>query len=101
MLLLGLRGGALGGGLLLEGCGRGKGFGSAAEGGGCGRHCGGEERVLEVVVVFWWWWYRRALGIASDLDFLLFYRPLFWQFACFQPKILSCDRVLYFHRYLL
>ena len=44
MLLLGLWGDALGGGLLLEGCGRGEGFGSA-EGGGCGRHCGGKARL--------------------------------------------------------
>ncbi len=44
MLLLGLRGNALGGGLLLEGCGRGEGFGSA-EGGGWGRHCVGKARL--------------------------------------------------------
>ena len=44
MLLLGLWGDALGGGLLLEGCGRGEGFGSA-EGERCGRHCGGKARL--------------------------------------------------------
>ncbi len=44
MLLLGLWGDTLGGGLLLEGCGRGKGFGSA-ESGGCGRHCVGKARL--------------------------------------------------------
>ena len=55
MLLLGLRGSALGGGLLLERCGRGEGFGSA-EGGGCGSHCVGKARL--------WRSWRSGSGIG-------------------------------------
>lgn len=92
VLLLGLWGSALGGGLLLEGCGRGKGFGPA-EGGGCARHFAGKTRL-------WRSWrsgsgYPRVLGIASDLD--LYYSVSFPAICmkCFLPDIISCEQTLY------
>ena len=59
MLLLGLGGDALGGGLLLERCGRGEGGGSA-EGGGCGRHCGGMARLWKS------WWTGSGIRELSE-----------------------------------